>query len=222
MKNIAIDGPAGAGKSTLARALASALGFRYVDTGAIYRSIAYHFQMCGIGPRDKDNIHRFLGDANVQVTYTDAGEQRMILNGTDITDELRTPELSAFASTVSANAEVRRYLLEMQRRIARKNDCVMDGRDIGTVVLPHADLKLFVTASPETRAQRRLLELEAKGEQISYARVLADINARDEADSTRTIAPLKQAADALLLDTTELDIPQALNAALELARERGI
>lgn len=222
MKNIAIDGPAGAGKSTLARALASALGFRYVDTGAIYRSIAYHFQMCGIGPRDKDNIHRFLGDANVQVTYNDDGAQRMILNGTDITDELRTPELSAFASTVSANAEVRKYLLEMQRKIARKYNCVMDGRDIGTVVLPHADLKLFVTASPETRAQRRLLELEAKGEQISFARVLADINARDEADSTRTIAPLKQAADALLLDTTELDAQQVLAAAMQLAREHGI
>jgi len=222
MKNIAIDGPAGAGKSTLARALAAALGYHYVDTGAIYRSIAYHFQMCGIGPRDKDNIHRFLGDANVQVVYNDDGAQRMILNGTDITDELRTPELSAFASAVSANAEVRKYLLEMQRRIARKYDCVMDGRDIGTVVLPHADLKLFVTASPETRAQRRLLELEAKGEQISFAQVLADINARDEADSTRAIAPLKQAADALLLDTTALDAQQALEAALALCRERSL
>lgn len=221
MKNIAIDGPAGAGKSTLAVNLARALDYRYVDTGAIYRTIAWHFSMCGIGPRDKDNIHRFLGDALIEVRYED-GMQRMLLNGRDVTDELRTPELSAFASAVSANGEVRSYLLQMQRALAHRHNCVMDGRDIGTVVLPRADLKLFVTASAEVRAQRRLLELQAKGQQVTLERVLADIRARDEADSTRRIAPLRQADDAILLDTSGMDADACLKAALELARERGL
>ncbi len=221
MKNIAIDGPAGAGKSTLAKRLAAALGYRYVDTGAIYRTIAWHFQMCGIGPRDRDNIHRFLGDANIRVEYVDE-VQRMILNGRDVTDELRTPELSAFASAVSANGEVRAYLLQMQRAIARKHNCVMDGRDIGTVVLPHADLKLFVTASPEERARRRCLELQEKGTAMPMEQVLADIQARDLADSTRKIAPLRQADDAILLDNTHLDADACLEEAVRLARERGL
>ena len=221
MKNIAIDGPAGAGKSTLAVNLARALDYRYVDTGAIYRTIAWHFSMCGIGPRDKDNIHRFLGDALIEVRYVD-GAQRMLLNGRDVTDELRTPELSAFASAVSANGEVRSYLLQMQRALARRHNCVMDGRDIGTVVLPRADLKLFVTASPEVRARRRLAELQARGQQAALGQVLADIRARDEADSTRKIAPLRQAEDAILLDTSDMDAEGCLQAALALARERGL
>lgn len=221
MKNIAIDGPAGAGKSTLAVNLARALDYCYVDTGAIYRTIAWHFSMCGIGPRDKDNIHRFLGDALIEVHYVD-GAQRMLLNGRDVTDELRTPELSAFASAVSANGEVRSYLLQMQRALARRHNCVMDGRDIGTVVLPRADLKLFVTASPEVRAQRRLAELQARGQQAALGQVLADIRARDEADSTRRIAPLRQAEDAILLDTSDMDAEGCLQAALALARERGL
>ena len=221
MKNIAIDGPAGAGKSTLAVNLARALDYCYVDTGAIYRTIAWHFSMCGIGPRDKDNIHRFLGDALIEVHYVD-GAQRMLLNGRDVTDELRTPELSAFASAVSANGEVRSYLLQMQRALARRHNCVMDGRDIGTVVLPRADLKLFVTASPEVRAQRRLAELQARGQQAALGQVLADIRARDEADSTRKIAPLRQAEDAILLDTSDMDAEGCLQAALALARERGL
>lgn len=221
MKNIAIDGPAGAGKSTLAVNLARALDYCYVDTGAIYRTIAWHFSMCGIGPRDKDNIHRFLGDALIEVHYVD-GAQRMLLNGRDVTDELRTPELSAFASAVSANGEVRSYLLQMQRALARQHNCVMDGRDIGTVVLPRADLKLFVTASPEVRARRRLAELQARGQQAALGQVLADIRARDEADSTRKIAPLRQAEDAILLDTSDMDAEGCLQAALALARERGL
>ena len=221
MKNIAIDGPAGAGKSTLAVNLARALDYRYVDTGAIYRTIAWHFSMCGIGPRDKDNIHRFLGDALIEVHYVD-GAQRMLLNGRDVTDELRTPELSAFASAVSANGEVRSYLLQMQRALARRHNCVMDGRDIGTVVLPRADLKLFVTALPEVRARRRLAELQARGQQAALGQVLADIRARDEADSTRKIAPLRQAEDAILLDTSDMDAEGCLQAALALARERGL
>ena len=221
MKNIAIDGPAGAGKSTLAVNLARALDYCYVDTGAIYRTIAWHFSMCGIGPRDKDNIHRFLGDALIEVHYVD-GAQRMLLNGRDVTGELRTPELSAFASAVSANGEVRSYLLQMQRALARRHNCVMDGRDIGTVVLPRADLKLFVTASPEVRARRRLAELQARGQQAALGQVLADIRARDEADSTRKIAPLRQAEDAILLDTSDMDAEGCLQAALALARERGL
>ncbi len=221
MKNIAIDGPAGAGKSTLAVNLARALDYCYVDTGAIYRTIAWHFSMCGIGPRDKDNIHRFLGDALIEVHYVD-GAQRMLLNGRDVTDELRTPELSAFASAVSANGEVRSYLLQMQRALARRHNCVMDGRDIGTVVLPRADLKLFVTASPEVRARRRLAELQARGQQAALGQVLADIRARDEADSTRKIAPLRQAEDAILLDTSDMDAEGCLQAALALAQERGL
>ena len=221
MKNIAIDGPAGAGKSTLAVNLARALDYCYVDTGAIYRTIAWHFSMCGIGPRDKDNIHRFLGDALIEVHYVD-GAQRMLLNGRDVTDELRTPELSAFASAVSANGEVRSYLLQMQRALARRHNCVMDGRDIGTVVLPRADLKLFVTASPEVRARRRLAELQARGQQAALGQVLADIRARDEADSSRRIAPLRQAEDAILLDTSDMDAEGCLQAALALARERGL
>ena len=221
MKNIAIDGPAGAGKSTLAVNLARALDYCYVDTGAIYRTIAWHFSMCGIGPRDKDNIHRFLGDALIEVHYVD-GAQRMLLNGRDVTDELRTPELSAFASAVSANGEVRSYLLQMQRALARRHNCVMDGRDIGTVVLPRADLKLFVTASPEVRARRRLAELQARGQQAALGQVLADIRARDEADSTRKIAPLRQAEDAILLDTSDMDAEGCLQVALALARERGL
>ena len=201
--------------------LARALDYCYVDTGAIYRTIAWHFSMCGIGPRDKDNIHRFLGDALIEVHYVD-GAQRMLLNGRDVTDELRTPELSAFASAVSANGEVRSYLLQMQRALARRHNCVMDGRDIGTVVLPRADLKLFVTASPEVRARRRLAELQARGQQAALGQVLADIRARDEADSTRKIAPLRQAEDAILLDTSDMDAEGCLQAALALARERGL
>ena len=221
MRNIAIDGPAGAGKSTLAKRLAEALDCHYVDTGAIYRTIAYHFQMCGIGPRDKDNIHRFLGDATVEVRYED-GAQHMYLNGVDVTGELRTPELSAAASAISANAEVRKYLLQMQRALAREYDCVMDGRDIGTVVLPRAALKLYVTAAPEVRALRRQQELKAKGEDHPLSQILAQIQARDKADSERKIAPLRQADDAVLLDTTDMDADACLAAALALARERGL
>ena len=204
MRNIAIDGPAGAGKSTLARRLAEALDCHYVDTGAIYRTIAYHFQMCGISPRDKDNIHRFLGDATVEVRYED-GAQHMYLNGVDVTGELRTPELSAAASAISANGEVRKYLLQMQRALAREYDCVMDGRDIGTVVLPRAKQ-----------------ELKAKGEAHPLSQILSQIQARDKADSERKIAPLRQADDAVLLDTTDMDADACLAAALALARERGL
>ena len=210
MKSIAIDGPAGAGKTTLAKTLAKELDFHYVDTGAIYRTIAYHFAMYGIGPKDTDSIRRLIGDANLDIRYDDEGVQRMMLNGQDVTDEIRTPEISAAASVIAAQPLVRDFLLDMQRDMAKKYNVVMDGRDIGTVVLPGADVKLFVTASEEVRAQRRFAELEAKGEKTTYEQVLRDQKARDLADTTRAVAPLKQAADAVVLDTTDLTPEQAL------------
>ena len=209
MKSIAIDGPAGAGKTTLAKRLAQELGFHYVDTGAIYRTIAYHFAMYGIGPRDKDTIARLIGDANIDITYDEQGAQHMILNGADVTSEIRTPEISTAASVISAQPLVRSYLLDMQRNMAKKYDVVMDGRDIGTVVLPNADVKLFVTASEEVRAQRRFLELREKGEKTTLDQVLQDQKARDLADSTRAVAPLKQAEDAILLDTSHMTQEEA-------------
>ena len=154
--SVAIDGPAGAGKSTLARAAAKELGFYYVDTGAIYRAVGYHMWMMGIGPKDADGIRRFLDDVNLSVEYDDDGMQHMILNGKDVTDEIRTPLMSSYASGVSAQACVRDFLLDMQRELARRHNVVMDGRDIATVVLPNADVKIFLTASPEIRAKRRL------------------------------------------------------------------
>ena len=154
-KSIAIDGPSGAGKSTLAKRVAKALGFVYVDTGAIYRTVAYHIAMLGIGPKDKDGVKRVLGDALIEIQYDETGAQHMILNGTDVTEYLRTPEISDAASKVAALPEVREFLLQMQRDTARAHNVVMDGRDIGTVVLPHADAKIFLTASDEVRAQRR-------------------------------------------------------------------
>ena len=220
MKSIAIDGPAGAGKTTLAKALAKELSFRYVDTGAIYRTIAYHFAMYGIGPKDKDAIHRLLGDANISIQYDEAGLQHMILNGKDVTAELRTPEITAAASSISAHREVRTFLLDLQRDLAKTYNVVMDGRDIATVVLPHADLKLFVTASAEVRAQRRFLELQAAGEKTTYEKGLADQKARDEADTTRSVCPLTQAPDAFLIDTSNEDIQQVLTRVLAIAKER--
>ena len=152
---IAIDGPAGAGKSTLARQLAAALGFRYVDTGAIYRTVAYHMALMGIGPKDTDGVTRLLDDVNLEIRYDEAGVQHMILNGADVTDEIRTPEMSQAASLISAQKVVREFLLDVQRALARKNNVIMDGRDIGTVVLPQADVKIFLTADVAVRARRR-------------------------------------------------------------------
>ena len=165
-KSIAIDGPSGAGKSTLAKRVARALGFVYVDTGAIYRTVAYHIAMLGIGPRDKDGVRRVLADAMIEIRYDEAGEQHMWLNGADVTAYLRTPEISDAASKVAALPEVREFLLQMQREAAKRHNVVMEGRDIGTVVLPHADVKIFLTASDEVRAQRRQKELEQEGERL--------------------------------------------------------
>ena len=217
---IAIDGPAGAGKSTLARQLAAALGFRYVDTGAIYRTVAYHMALMGIGPNDTDGVTRLLDDVNLDIRYDEAGVQHMILNGADVTDEIRTPEMSQAASLISAQKVVREFLLDVQRALAPKNNVIMDGRDIGTVVLPQADVKIFLTADVAVRAQRRWLELQEKGGKQTMAQVQKDLAQRDMQDSTRAIAPLKQAKDAVVLDTSALDLPASVQALQRIVEEK--
>ena len=217
---IAIDGPAGAGKSTLARQLAAALGFRYVDTGAIYRTVGYYMRLMGIGPKDTDGVTRLLDDVNLEIRYDEAGVQHMILNGADVTDEIRTPEMSQAASLISAQKVVREFLLDVQRALARKNNVIMDGRDIGTVVLPQADVKIFLTADVAVRARRRWLELQEKGGKQTVAQVQKDLAQRDLQDSTRAIAPLKQAKDAVVLDTSALDLPASVQALQRIVEEK--
>ena len=217
--SIAIDGPAGAGKSTMARACAQALGYLYVDTGAIYRTVGYYMRLMGVGPKDKDGIARLIDEVNIDIRYED-GVQHMILNGADVTGEIRTPEMSMYASGVSAQPCVRAFLLDMQRQLARTHSVVMDGRDIGTVVLPKADVKIFLTASAEVRAKRRFDELQQKGEKTPYAQILAETKQRDKQDSERAIAPLKQAADAVLLDTSGDTVEQSVNAILDIVRRK--
>lgn len=214
---IAIDGPAGAGKSTMARACAKALGYLYVDTGAIYRTVGYYMRLMGIGPKDRDGIARLIDEVNIEIRYED-GVQHMILNGTDVTDEIRTPEMSMYASGVSAQPCVRAFLLDMQRELARTQNVVMDGRDIGTVVLPDAQVKIFLTADVKVRAERRLAELQAKGEKTTLQKVLAEMQARDKQDSERAAAPLRQAKDAVLLDTSALTPEAAVDAILAIVR----
>lgn len=218
--SIAIDGPAGAGKSTMARAIAKELGYVYVDTGAIYRTVGYYVTLCGIGPKDVDGVTRLLDDVNVQIDYDADGKQIMILNGKTVTDEIRTPEMSDCASKLSTLKVVRDYLLEVQRDLAKSRSVVMDGRDIGTVVLPNADVKIYLTASAEERANRRLKEFKEKGDQKStFASVLQDIRQRDERDMNREIAPLKQAKDAVLLDTSNLTIDESIAAMKRIIEE---
>lgn len=217
---VAIDGPAGAGKSTLALLLAQELGWYYVDTGAIYRTVAYFLDLLGISPKDADGVARYIDEVNVEIRYDDQGVQHMWMNGMDVTEEIRTPDISQKASLVSAHPAVRQALLELQRDLAKRHNVVMDGRDIGTVVLPQAAVKLFLTATPEVRAQRRYTELQAKGKKDAYEQVLEDLRRRDRQDATRSVAPLRQAPDAVLLDTTELDIPQTLAAMRAIVREK--
>ena len=204
--SIAIDGPAGAGKSTIAKRLAKELNYYYVDTGAIYRTVAYFMDLLGIAPKDIDGVSRYIDELNVEIEYDEDGLQHMFMNGIDVTDDIRTQDISQKASLISAHAVVRDMLLDMQRDVAKKHNVIMDGRDIGTVVLPRADVKIFLTASAEVRARRRHLELQAKGSKESFEKVLADIKQRDHQDSTRPIAPLKQAKDAVLVDTSDMDI----------------
>ena len=218
--SIAIDGPSGAGKSTIARRCASAFDFLYVDTGAIYRAVGLASLRAGVDRKSASEVSGILPGLAIDLRYNDSGEQRMFLNGEDISDAIRLPEVSICASDVSALPVVRSYLLEMQRQIARTHHVIMDGRDIGTVVLPNADLKIFLTASAEARAQRRLKELREKGIDTDFQSVFQDILYRDEQDSTRETAPLRRAEDAVLVDTTELNFEESFSAVSQLILER--
>ena len=217
---IAIDGPAGAGKSTLARSVAARLGYLYVDTGAIYRTIGYHASIHGIDPKDETAVMAALPEVQVELTYGSDGLQHMLLNGEDVTKEIRLPEISRYASEVSAHPGVRAYLLEMQRSLARTHDVVMDGRDIGTVVLPDAEVKVLLTASAQERARRRCRELEQRGTPQPYDQLLREIQQRDWDDTHRAAAPLRQAEDAVLLDTTALDFQESEEALLCIIQKK--
>lgn len=217
--NVAIDGPSGAGKSTIARAAAKDLGLLYVDTGAIYRSIGYYLLRHGVDPKDKDRVVPLLPGIRIALRYEDDGLQHMLLNGQDVTAEIRFPEVSAYASDVSAHAEVRSYLLEMQQDLARRHSVIMDGRDIGTVVFPQAELKVFLTASVEERARRRYLELKEKGTEVSLEDLEQRIAQRDALDENREISPLRCAEDARYLDSTSLTIDQVTEKIAAMARE---
>ena len=218
--SIAIDGPAGAGKSTMARALAKELGYYYVDTGAIYRTVAYFMDLLDISPKDVDGVSRYIDELTVEIEYDEDGLQHMIMNGMDVSNDIRTQDISQKASLVSAHKVVRDMLLDMQRDVAKRHNVIMDGRDIGTVVLPRANVKIFLTASAEVRARRRHLELQAKGSKDSFEKVLSEIVKRDHQDSTRPIAPLKQAKDAVLVDSSELDIEGVLAAIKKIVGEK--
>ena len=218
--SIAIDGPSGAGKSTQARRLAAAFNFIYVDTGAIYRTLGLACLRAGVDRKDVDAVMELLRGLDIDIRYNDAGEQCMMLNGEDVSKQIRLPEISICASDVSSLAEVRSFLLEMQRKFARENNVIMDGRDIGTVVLPDAELKIFLTASPEARADRRLKELRQKGQDVCFEEVLKDINYRDEQDSNRAAAPLRQADDAVLVDSSDIDFEQTFALLCEIVIDR--
>ncbi len=218
--SIAIDGPSGAGKSTIARRLAGELGYYYVDTGAIYRTVAYFFDLWGVAVKDIDAVTRYIDELTIGIEYDDEGVQHMIMNGMDVTDDIRTQDIAQKASVVSAYPVVREVLLDMQRQAARAHNVIMDGRDIGTVVLPKATVKIFLTASAEVRARRRAAELQAKGQKADYAKVLEQIRQRDHQDTHRAIAPLKQAKDAVKVDTTDMDIDQVVAAIRKIVDEK--
>ncbi len=217
---VAIDGPSGAGKSTLARALAKELGFVYVDTGAIYRSVGYYAYQRGIDPADGAAVEALLPEIQLEMVYREDGLQHMILNGEDVTKEIRLPEISMYASRVSAIPAVRAFLMDMQRDMARTHSVIMDGRDIGTVVLPQADVKLFLTASAEDRARRRCLELEERGTPEPYEKLLEEMQERDRNDASRSAAPLRPAEDAVILDTTGNTFQQSFDLLLQTIKER--
>lgn len=216
---IAIDGPSGAGKSTISRRVASELGILYVDTGAIYRAVGLHMLRAGVDPSDADAVAPMLSSVAVRLVYDERG-QRIFLGDEDVSDLIRTPDASRAASQVSAHPVVREFLLEMQRDIAKNSSCIMDGRDIGTVVLPDAELKIFLTADAEDRARRRMLELNERGTPQSFADVLRDMIERDERDKNRPTAPLRQAEDAILLDTTGNELQDSIDAVLKIVREK--
>ena len=218
--SIAIDGPAGAGKSTIARQLAADLGYRYVDTGAIYRTVAYFMDLWGVSPKDVDGINRYIDELTIGIEYDDQGLQHMIMNGMDVTNDIRTQEISQKASLISAHAVVREVLLDMQRELAKNYNVVMDGRDIGSVVLPKATVKIFLTASPEVRAQRRYKELLEKGQKAKYEQVLKEVQQRDYQDTHREIAPLKMCRDSVKVDTSEMNLEESVAAIREIVEEK--
>lgn len=218
--SVAIDGPAGAGKSTIARRLAEELGYRYVDTGAIYRTVAYFMDLWGVSPKDVDGVSRYIDELTVAIAYDENNVQHMLMNGMDVTDDIRTQDISQKASLISAHACVREMLLDMQREIAQKYNVVMDGRDIGTVVLPKATVKIFLTASVEVRAKRRCDELLAKGQKAKYDAVFKEIQQRDYQDSHREVAPLKMARDSIRVDTSDLTIDQVVERLKEIIAEK--
>ena len=217
--NIAIDGPAGAGKSTIARRAAAEMGFIYVDTGALYRSVAYYCITKGADVKDREKIAALLPEISPELRFID-GVQHVFVNGEDVSGNIRTPEVSLGASSVSAYPEVRAFLFDLQRKIAADNNVIMDGRDIGTVVLPNAQVKIFLTASPEERAKLRYEELTQKGEKVSYEKVLQDMIARDKQDSERAIAPLRPAPDAVKLDSSGNTIEQSIAEILAIVRRK--
>ena len=216
MIRIAIDGPGGAGKSTVARAVAARLGIVYVDTGALYRTVGLFVKQAGISPDDASAVAACLGDITLEIKYLD-GTQHVFLNGEDTGDSIRTPEMSTYASKVSAIPAVRAFLLDTQRSIAATNSVIMDGRDIGTVILPNAEVKIFLTASEECRAMRRYKELVGKGQTVTYEEVLADMRERDGRDSSREVAPTAKAEDATLLDNSDMTFEETVEAIVSLA-----
>ncbi len=217
--NIAIDGPAGAGKSSIAKLASKELGYIYVDTGALYRTVGLYSIRKGIDTKNAEAVTATLGDIEVKLGFVD-GAQHVFLNGEDVSEAIRTPEASMGASNVSAIPAVRTFLFDLQRDIAKNNNCIMDGRDIGTVVLPDAQIKIFLTASPEARAERRYKELLEKGEKVDFQDVLDDINKRDYQDSHREIAPLKQAEDAILLDNSGCNLEEGKELLLSIIRDK--
>lgn len=219
MINVAIDGPAGAGKSTVARAAAKELGFIYVDTGALYRAVGVYCLQNNIVTTDAQGVGAILKDITVELKFID-GVQHVFLNGDDVSTEIRLPEASMAASNVSAIPSVRAFLFDLQRDIAAKNNCLMDGRDIGTVVLPNAEVKIFLTADPEERAMRRFKELQEKGSTVTYKEVLDDLLVRDYNDSHREIAPLKPAEDSVTINTTGMTLEESINKIIETVKEK--
>ncbi len=216
---IAIDGPSGSGKSTLAKELAKELGYVYVDTGAIYRTVGLFAKRNDIDPHDEEALSARFSDIDISLRWTDAG-QRIFLSGEDVSELIRTPEASMYASAVSALPKVRAFLLEMQRSFAKSQNVIMDGRDIGTVILPDADVKIFMQADPAERARRRTVELNEKGKNVTFEEVYEDMCLRDKNDSTRNVAPCVPAEDAVIFDNSGLDIPQTLKKALEIVKEK--
>lgn len=219
MINVAIDGPAGAGKSTVARAAAQKLGYIYVDTGALYRAVGVYCLRKGIETTDAENVGAILGEITVELKFID-GVQHVFLNGDDVSTEIRLPEASMAASNVSAIPSVRAFLFDLQRDIAAKNNCIMDGRDIGTVVLPNAQVKIFLTADDTERAMRRYRELQEKGSTVTYQEVLDDLRVRDYNDSHREIAPLKPAEDSVVVNTTSYTLEESVNIIVKTVEEK--